>query len=66
MVIVSKGVHNGSAIRTLVERTTRLGTLSRMDETNATSAPKGFTKKLRHVPTLLRKTVTGDPGKEMA
>ena len=42
------------------------GYLSKMDGTNATSAPKGFTKKLQHVPTLLRKTVTGDPGKEMA
>ena len=66
MVISSKGVPNGSAIRTLVERITRLAILSRMGGTNATSAPKGFTKKLQHVPTLLRKTVTGDPGKEMA
>lgn len=61
-----KGVPNGSTIRTLVERTTRLVILSRMDGTNATSAPKGFTKKLPHVPTLLRKTVTGDRVKEMA
>ena len=65
MVISSKGVPNGSAIRTLVERTTRLVILSRMDGTNATIAPKGFTKKLRHVPTLVCKTVTGDPGEEM-
>ena len=50
----------------LVERTTRLVILSRMDGTIATSARQGFTKKLRHVPTLLRKTVTGDPGEEMA
>ena len=62
MVISSKGLLNGSAIRTLVERTTRLVILSKMDGTNATSAPTGFTKKLQHVPTLLRKTVTGDPG----
>jgi transposase, IS30 family len=66
MVISSKGLLNGSAIRTLVERITRLVILSRMDGTNATSAPTGFTKKLQHMPTLLRKTVTGDPGKEMA
>ena len=65
MVASSKG-SPWSAIRTLVERTTRLGILSRMDGTNATSAPKSFTKKLRHVPTLLRKTVIGDPGEEMA
>ena len=61
-----KGLPNGSAIRTLVERTTRLVLLSRMDGTNATSARKGFTNKLPHVPTLLRKTVTGDRVKEMA
>ena len=66
MVISSKGVPNGSAIRTLVERNTRLIILSRMDGTNATSARKGFTKKLRHMPTLLRKTMTGDHGREMA
>jgi IS30 family transposase len=61
-----KGARNGSAIGTLVERTTRLVLLARMDGTDATSARKGFTKKLRHVPTLLRKTLTYDRGKEMA
>ena len=34
--------------------------------TDATSARQGFTKKLRHVPALLRKTLTDDRGKEMA
>ena len=61
-----KGAPNKPATGTLVERTTRLVILSRMDRTDATSARKGFTKKLRHVPTLLRKTVTDDHGKEMA
>ena len=32
----------------------------------ARSAREGFTKKLRHVPALLRKTLTYDRGKEMA
>ena len=50
----------------LVERTTRLVILSRMDETDATSARKGFAKKLWHVPTLLRKTVTDDRWNEVA
>ena len=61
-----KGACNGSAIGTLVERTTRLVILARREGTDATSAREGFTKKLRHVPTLLRKTLTYDRGKEMA
>ena len=61
-----KGARNGSAVGTLVGRTTRLVILARMDGTDATSARQGFTKKLRHVPALLRKTLTYDRGKEMA
>jgi IS30 family transposase len=61
-----KGARNGSAVGTLVERTTRLVILARMEGTDARSARQGFTKKLRHVPALLRKTLTYDRGKEMA
>jgi IS30 family transposase len=61
-----KGARNDSAVGTLVERTTRLVILARMEGTDATSARQGFTKKLRHVPALLRKTLTYDRGKEMA
>ena len=61
-----KGARNGSAVGTLVERTTRLVLLARMEGTDARSAREGFTKKLRHVPALLRKTLTYDRGKEMA
>jgi len=61
-----KGARNGSAVGTLVERTTRLVILARMTGTDARSAREGFTKKLRHVPALLRKTLTYDRGKEMA
>ena len=61
-----KGARNGSAVGTLVERTTRLVILARMEGTDATSARAGFTKTLRHVPALLRKTLTYDRGKEMA
>jgi IS30 family transposase len=50
----------------LVERTTCLVILAKMNGTDATSALQGFTKKLRHVPTLLRNTLTYDRGKEMA
>jgi IS30 family transposase len=61
-----KGARNGSAVGTLVERTTRLVILARMEGTDARSAREGFTKKLRHVPAPLRKTLTYDRGKEMA
>ena len=61
-----KGARNGSAVGTLVERTTRLVILARMEGTDARSARAGFTKKLRHVPAPLRKTLTYDQGKEMA
>ena len=61
-----KGARNGSAVGTLVERTTRLVMLARMEGTDARSAREGFTKKLRHVPALLRKTLTYGWGKEMA
>ena len=61
-----KGARNGSAVGTLVERTTRLVILAKMEGTDARRARAGFTKKLRHVPAPLRKTLTYDRGKEMA
>jgi len=61
-----KGARNRSAVGTLVERTTRLVILARMDGTDARSAREGFMKKFRHVPAPLRKTLTYDRGKEMA
>lgn len=61
-----KGARNGSAVGTLVERTTRLVLLAKMDGTDAASAYRSFTKKLRYVPVPLRKTLTYDRGKEMA
>lgn len=61
-----KGAHNGSTIGTLVELTTCLVLLAPMDGTDAASAYQDFTKKLRHVPVLLRSMPTYDRGKEMA
>ena len=61
-----KGARNRSAVGTLVERTTRLVILARMEGTDAVSAREGFTRTLRHVPAALRKTLTYDRGKEMA
>ena len=61
-----KGARNSSAVGTLVERTTRLVLLARMEGTDARSACLGFTKKLWLVPALLRKTLTYDRGNERA
>ena len=61
-----KGARNGSAVGTLVERTTRLVILARMDGTDARRAREGCTKKLRPVPALLRKTLPSDRGNERA
>jgi IS30 family transposase len=61
-----KGTRNGSAVGTLVERTTRLVILARREGPDAGSARAGFTKKLRHVPAPLRKTLPDERGKEMA
>ncbi|MCA9473922.1 MAG: IS30 family transposase [Nitrospira sp.] len=62
-----KGVRNGSAVGSLVERTTHLVILARLDGTDAGSARQGFTRKLQHVPTApLRNTLTYARGKEMA
>ena len=44
----------------LVERTTRLVMLARMEGTDAGRAREGFTRKLRHVPAPLRKTLPYD------
>jgi len=57
---------NGSAVGTLVERTTRRVNLARMEGADAASVRQRFTKKLWYMPALLRKTLTYDRGKEMA
>ena len=61
-----KEARNGSAVGTLVERTTRLVLLAKMEGTDAASAYRGFTRKLRHVSVARRHTLTYDRGKEMA
>jgi len=61
-----KGARNASAVGSLVERTSRLVLLARLDGMDATSARSGFARKLKRVPAMLRKTLTYDRGKEMA
>lgn len=60
------GAGNQSAVGTLVERTTRLVILAKMDGTTVTAASIGFSDKLNEVPRELRLSMTYDQGKEMA
>lgn len=61
-----KGAKNASAVGTLVERTTRLTLLARLDGATAHEARLGFQRRFRRVPQPLRKSLTYDQGKEMA
>ncbi len=61
-----KGARHGSAVGSLVERTSRLVVLARLEGTDAVRARQGFTRKLTRVPAPLRKTLPDDRGKEMA
>ena len=61
-----KGKGNGSAVGTVIERTSRLVILAKMEGSDAQSAYDGFTRKLGRIPEPLRKTLTYDRGKEMA
>jgi IS30 family transposase len=60
-----KGAGNASAVGVLVERTSRLVLLARMDDATAASALAGFTAKLNAIPAPLRHSLTYDQGKEM-
>ncbi|GHB14231.1 hypothetical protein GCM10007159_40760 [Modicisalibacter luteus] len=59
------GANNRSAVGTLVERTTRLVLLVKLDGTTATAAATGFSDKLNEVPRSLRLSMTYDQGREM-
>nr|WP_011117673.1 IS30 family transposase [Acidithiobacillus ferridurans]AAC80182.1 transposase-like protein [Acidithiobacillus ferridurans] len=60
-----KGAFNGSAIGTLVERSSRFVLLVRMEGTDADAALEGFTRRMPLPKSILR-TLTYDQGKEMA
>jgi IS30 family transposase len=60
-----KGAFNGSAIGTLVDRSSRYVILARVDEATAESVLEGFTRRLRTRPQALRQTLTKTQGKEM-
>jgi IS30 family transposase len=63
---VLKGRANGSAVGSLVERTTRLVLLARITALDSRSVVQGFARKLQRIPQPLRKSMTYDQGREMA
>ncbi len=61
-----KGAGNKSSVGVLVERTSRLVLLAKMDDATAASALAGFSAKLNSIAAPLRRTLTYDQGKELA
>jgi IS30 family transposase len=61
-----KGAGNQSSVGVLVERTSRLLLLARMEDATAASALAGFTAKLNSIAAPLRQSFTYDQGKEMS
>jgi transposase, IS30 family len=59
------GYRNGSAIGSLVERTTRMTFLVKLNNQDATTVRKAFAEEFRHVPEGLKRTLTYDQGIEM-
>jgi IS30 family transposase len=61
-----KGAFNRSAVGTLVERTSRLVRIARLDALDAPAVQKGFERLFDETPHGLRKSLTYDRGSEMA
>lgn len=60
------GHNNGSALGTLVERTTRMTFLVPLKRKDAKSVRKAFARQFRSIPDGLKRTLTYDRGQEMA
>ena len=60
------GSRNASAIGTLVERTTRMTFLVKLDNKNAKAVREAFAKEFQSLPPGLKRTLTYDQGQEMA
>jgi IS30 family transposase len=60
------GHNNISALGTLVERTTRMAFLVKLEDKDATAVRKAFAKEFQHLPTGLKRSLTYDHGQEMA
>ena len=61
-----KGAFNGSAIGTLVDRSSRFVILAKVEDATAEEVLEGFTRRLRTLPKAFRQTLTYDQGREMA
>ncbi|MDE2078697.1 MAG: IS30 family transposase [Burkholderiales bacterium] len=61
-----KGAGNKSSVGVLVERSSRLVLLTRMEDATAASALAGFTAKLNAIAAPMRQSFTYDQGKEMS
>ena len=61
-----KGAGNRSAAGVLIERSSRLVLLAKMDYATAASALAGYTRKLNSIAAPMRQSLTYDQGKEMA
>jgi IS30 family transposase len=61
-----KGSFNRSAVGTLVERTSRLVRLVKLESATALATLAGFSRVLNDIPAALRQSLTYDQGKEMS
>lgn len=61
-----KGPGNRSSVGTLVERKSRYLMLVKLRDGSAEATLEGFTRKFRHVPFAMKKSLTYDQGREMA
>jgi len=60
------GHNNGSALGTLVERTTRMTFLVQLKDKDATGVREAFAHEFSHLPMALKRSLTYDHGQEMA
>ena len=60
------GHNNGSALGTLVERTTRMTFLVQLKDKDAITVRETFAKEFKHLPKGLKRSLTYDQGQEMA
>jgi IS30 family transposase len=61
-----KGAGNKSSVGVLVERSSRLVLLAKMDDATAASALSGFSQKLNSIAAPMRQSFTYDQGKELS
>ena len=60
------GHNNGSALGTLVERTTRMTFMVQLKDKDAAAVRKAFAQEFKHLPKALKRSLTYDHGQEMA